>query len=85
MTKHVALLSQQLFRAAIAITLLSGGCAVWLSSRDTLSPRQEVVFETSDDTWRAGTHIIFGLLSQGITCSIREEETTYNKLLLELT
>lgn len=74
MTKHVALLFQQLFRAAIIITLFSGGCAMWLSSQDSLSPQQEVMFETSDSTWKAGTRVIFGLLSHGAASLVKEEE-----------
>ena len=74
MTQHASRLSQQLLRAAIAITLFSGSCTVWLASQETLSPRQEIVFETSDNTWRAGTHVIFGLLSHGIVNLGKEEE-----------
>lgn len=75
MNKHIALISQQILRAAIAITVLSGGCAMWLSSKEALSPRQQIVFETSNDTWKAGTHVIFGLLSHGVANLLREEET----------
>lgn len=73
MTKNIALISQQVLRAAITITLLSGCCAVWLSSQETLSPKQEKVFETSDNTWKAGTHVIFGLLGHGIADLLKEE------------
>lgn len=74
MTKQIALISQQLLRAGIALTFLSGGCAIWLSSQAALSPRQEIVFETSNNTWEAGTHIIFSLLGHGTAALLREEE-----------
>ena len=66
---------QQVFRAAIFLTLLSGGCSIWLSSQGALTHQQEKLFTTSDNTWKVGAQTIFALLGNGaIGCSREEEE-----------
>jgi hypothetical protein len=65
---------QKILRAAIFFTLLSGGCSMWLSSQDTLTCQQEQLFETANNTWKVGTHAIFGLLGNGAISLFQEEE-----------
>jgi hypothetical protein len=52
-----------IFFTTTSFTLLSGGCSVWLSNNENLSPQQTRVFETCNTTWNMGIGAIFGLLS----------------------
>lgn len=46
----------------LLLLLLSGGCALHLSSYDALTPQQTRIFETCNTTWNMGVGAIFGLL-----------------------
>jgi hypothetical protein len=51
------------FITTTGLTLLCGGCSVWLSAQDRLTSSQTRVFETCNTTWNIGTGAIFGLLA----------------------
>lgn len=55
------------FCTTTSFTLLSGGCSIWLSTNNSLSPHQTRVFETCNTTWNMGIGAIFGLLGSKAT------------------
>lgn len=62
MNNKIMPVPQQVLAGVVFLTVLSGGCSVWLSSQESLSPQQIYVFETSNITWKMGVNVIFGLL-----------------------
>lgn len=65
---------QQVFFTVVCFTLLSGGASVWFSTKDSLSPQENRVFETSSTTWNLGIGAIVGLLGSKAIEPPKEDE-----------
>ncbi|MEM9149566.1 MAG: hypothetical protein AAGB19_03830 [Cyanobacteria bacterium P01_F01_bin.3] len=58
---------QQVFYTVVFLTLLSGGTSLTLAGQDSLSSRQNRVFESATTTWQMGIGAIFGLIGTRAT------------------
>lgn len=65
----------KIFHSALFVTLLSGALALWFSTQESLSPRQEQLYEISTSLWTTGVCTIFkALYEEDADCIAAEKE-----------